>query len=521
MRRFPVKWIVVPVVILAIVGVGYWGVKALSNEDKTTYVMAVKEITRGDIEVVVRGWGQLMASEEQDAIAGASGIVKEVFFSDGQQVTKGQVLATIDPGPLELKILQAEASLESLRIELAKAFGVSPDQVGQVDPQAALTLKAPISGRISGLNASAGTELGAGSVVCTIVDDQRLVINLKLPKPLFDLIKVGTKTGFRPDRFSGEQPGVVTRADPTPIAGADAYFYDVAVEITNPGLLRVGDEGLLIFYGTEEFQQRATVASFGSEEVVTLPFRGRVKRLLVTEGTYVEAGNVILELEQGIALYDAMSKQAAYKEQLAELEGLRAQLQNLEIVSPIDGVCMGVNIKPGMQIGMGTSVTRVSNYTNLNLMLRVDEIDIPKVEVGQTANILVWGRDGQQTVQGQVTQLGAAGNPGDGYASFNITIALDNPGFLRPWMGAEAHIFVSKKSDVILCPIEALYKENDVWYVDLKDGKNRKPVQVEVGSMNDMYAEIISGLEPGQEVVIGMTREDPNNPGGGMKPIMY
>jgi len=88
-------------------------------------------------------------------------------------------------------------------------------------------------------------------------------------------------------------------------------------------------------------------------------------------------------------------------------------------------------------------------------------------------------------------------------------------------MGAEAHIFVSKKSDVILCPIEALYKENDVWYVDLKDGKNRKPVQVEVGSMNDMYAEIISGLEPGQEVVIGMTREDPNNPGGGMKPIMY
>ena len=176
---------------------------------------------------------------------------------------------------------------------------------------------------------------------------------------------------------------------------------------------------------------------------------------------------------------------------------------------------MGVNIRPGMGVGKGTAVTKVSNYTNLNLMLRVDEIDIPKVEPGQTANIMVWGRDGQQSVQGEVQQLGAAGNPMDGYASFNITVSLINPGFLRPWMGAEAHIFVSKKSDVILCPIEALYKENDVWFVDLKDGNDRKPVEVEVGSMNDMFAEIISGLEPGQEVVIGMTKEDPDGPGGG------
>lgn len=518
MRRFPVRWVVIPLVILAIVAVGYWGVKALSNEDKSSYVMALKEVTRGDIEVVVRGWGQLQAAEEQDAIAGASGTVKEVFFADGQQVIKGQVLATIDPGSLQLEIMKGEAALEKQRIELAKAFGVSPDQVGQVDPQSALKLKAPISGRITGLTAVAGADLGAYSSVCTIVDDQKLILKLQLSKPLFDLIQVGTKTSFRPDRFAGAEPGVVTKADPTPIAGPDAYFFDVWVEMANPGLLKVGDEGLLTFFGTGEFQQRASVSSFGSQEVVTAPFTGRVKRVYVAEGSLVNAGDVIFEFEQGEALYGAMEKLAAYRQQALALDNLKSQLGSLEIVSPIDGVCMGVNIKPGMAIGNGTPVTRVSNYSNLNLMLRVDEIDVPKVEVGQTADIIVWGREGQQSVQGEVMQLGA-GNPMDGYASFNITISLMNPGFLRPWMGAEAHIFVSKKSDVILCPVEALYKENDVWYVDLKDGKDRKPVEVEVGSMNDMFAEIISGLEPGQEVVIGMTKEDPNNPGGGVRPI--
>ncbi len=255
MRRFPVRWVVIPIVILAIVGVGYWGVKALSNEDKSTYVMALKEVTRGDIEVVVRGWGQLQAAQEQDALSGADGIVKEVFFSEGQQVTQGQVLATIDPGQLELKIMSKEMSLEKERIALAKAFGVSPDQVGHVDPQAALSLKAPISGRITGLSAVPGTDLTAQSRVCTIVDDQKLVVRLQLAKPFFDLIRVGTKTDFRPDRFSGEEPGVVTKADPTPIAGNDAYFFDVWVEMANPGLLKVGDEGLLTFYGTEQLQQ--------------------------------------------------------------------------------------------------------------------------------------------------------------------------------------------------------------------------------------------------------------------------
>jgi multidrug efflux pump subunit AcrA (membrane-fusion protein) len=35
----------------------------------------------------------------------------------------------------------------------------------------------------------------------------------------------------------------------------------------------------------------------------------------------------------------------------------------------------------------------------------------------------------------------------------------------------------------------------------------RVAVEVEVGSMNETYAEILSGLEEGQEVVVGMTKQ--------------
>ena len=49
----------------------------------------------------------------------------------------------------------------------------------------------------------------------------------------------------------------------------------------------------------------------------------------------------------------------------------------------------------------------------------------------------------------------------------------------------------------------------------MKTGENeRTPVPVEVGAMNDMFAEIMSGLTEGQEVVVGMTK-DPNDPSMG------
>ena len=69
----------------------------------------------------------------------------------------------------------------------------------------------------------------------------------------------------------------------------------------------------------------------------------------------------------------------------------------------------------------------------MNLMLRIDEIDVPKIAEGQTADI----EDslGRQTVQGIVSKVGVSGNMQDGMSSFNITVGVTNPGFLMPGMG--------------------------------------------------------------------------------------
>jgi HlyD family secretion protein len=514
MQRFPVKWAVITVIILAIVGLGYWGVKAMVSEGETELVMATKPVTMGDIEVVVWGWGTLTAKEERDVVTSAEGVVKEVFFQAGDAVTKGQVLATIDPGTLSITIRSLEIEVEGKRLELARQFGVSPDEVEHVDPSSALILRSPVSGTISGLALDAGST--ASGEVCKVVDDRRLVIKMQVPEFVYNAVQVGTPVMFTPKRFDGRVPGAVTRVDSIPVKADQAYLYDIWVEIGNPGLLKVGDEGTVAFDAPGiEYQPSAKIASFGGQESVTTAVSGRVKTVFVREGQTVNEGDPILELEAGQALFQAMTLQLEFKQKLAELEDKKAMLSNLSVICPMEGVAFEQNITVGQSVTKGTRVTRVANFQEMNLMLRVDEIDVPKVQEGQQAQVMVWGREGQQEVAAVVSKIGASGDLRDGYSSFNITLSVQNPGFLRPGMGGEARIFVSKKEGVLLCPVEALYKEEEGWFVDVKTGENeRTPVPVEVGAMNDMFAEIMSGLTEGQEVVVGMTK-DPNDPSMG------
>lgn len=514
MRHTVVRWVAGVVALAVLVGLGWWGIRTLSTGGKQgQLVMVTKPVARGDIEVTVRGWGVLQAIEERDILCLAEGVVKNVFVHQGDRVTKNAPIAEIEPGDLEIRLKQREIELEMLKIELAGAFGVSPDEVANVDPGQALMLKAPSSGKVQGFKIKEG-EVASG-VVCQIVDDSKLVLSLELPRVLFDMVRVGQEVGFRPERFDAEVAGVVVLADPTPIAKDQAYFYEVRVEIHNPGLLKVGDQGYLVIRTPgATVEQRATVSSYASSQPVIAAFSGTVKKTFVKEGSRVTAGEPLLEFETGQALLNAMARQMEYKQKVLELEEIKLMLQNLVIRAPIDGTVLSLGVVPSQRVAKGSSVGRVSNFEKMNLMLRLDEMDVPKVSRGQRVEVIVWGPQGQQKCEGNVADIGASGDPRDGIGAFNIRVELVNPGFLLPGMGAEASIFVSQKDDVLLCPVEALYRgEDGGWMVDVKEGRERRPVPVKVGLMNDMVFEVLDGLTEGQEVITGMTKEQPEQQG--------
>lgn len=93
---------------------------------------------------------------------------------------------------------------------------------------------------------------------------------------------------------------------------------------------------------------------------------------------------------------------------------------------------------------------------------------------------------------------------GDGVPGGSAASAGKSHG-LKPSMRAEAEVFLGKVSDAVTIPIQAVFSDGLVRYVHTPDARGgnryvRRPVAI--GRRSDRFAEIKSGLEPGQKVLI-------------------
>lgn len=205
----------------------------------TTVGVATAELA--DIPVTIDALGTVVPAATSTVRPQVSGVITKIHFSEGQMVRAGQVLATIDPRPFEMALLQArgqrqrdEAQLESAKVTLARYRTLlEQDSIArqEVDTQAALvkqlegtvmtdraaegvarlnlghaSVKAPISGRIGLRGVDVGNLVGSGDangvavitqlapidVEFTVPQDQlpmlqqRIAANAKLPTTAFD-----------------------------------------------------------------------------------------------------------------------------------------------------------------------------------------------------------------------------------------------------------------------------------------------------------------------------------------------
>ena len=73
---------------------------------------------RKTVPIYVDSFGTLSSPENVDIRAQVTGKIIEVNFNQGEEVTKGQLLFTIDPAPYKAELDKAEAALEQDMVEL-------------------------------------------------------------------------------------------------------------------------------------------------------------------------------------------------------------------------------------------------------------------------------------------------------------------------------------------------------------------------------------------------------------------
>jgi len=250
----------------------------------------------------------------------------------------------------------------------------------------------------------------------------------------------------------------------------------------------------------------------------------RIEKIYVDEGDYVRKGQVLVQLDasnlrqlklqlenQKIEfnrteqLYQVGgASKAEYDNAKMQLDVFSTQyrqlVQNTQLVSPISGVVTARNYDDGDMYG-NQPVLTVEQTNPVKVIINVSEIHYKNVSKGMPVDILLDAYEGE-SFYGKVTRI----NPSVDVAThtFPVEVTIANQGQkVRPGMFARAAISFGEKNHVVV-PDEALVKQigaGDRYVYVYKDGKVSYN-KVQLGKHIEDKYEIISGVNPGDEVVI-------------------
>jgi len=232
------------------------------------------------------------------------------------------------------------------------------------------------------------------------------------------------------------------------------------------------------------------------------------------------------------AKYNLESTQAALKD-------AEDALNKTAVYSPIDGIISKLNVELGERVVgtaqmAGTEMMRVANLHNMEVQAEVNENDIVKLKLNDTADIDIDAYRGRN-FKGIVTEISnsseSSGLEVEKITNFVVKIRILESSYenllgadktiptpFRPGMSANVTIHTNTAENVLCVPILAVTVRNEKGELDtsafnkgntvvfLYNNGSVKSQKVSTGIQDVTYIQIISGLEQGQEVVSGPYR---------------
>jgi HlyD family secretion protein len=197
----------------------------------------------------------------------------------------------------------------------------------------------------------------------------------------------------------------------------------------------------------------------------------------------------------------------------AAVENAEEDLANATIKAPIRATVLTRDVEIGSPVSSilnlganGTLVFTLGDIDRVFVRGKVDEADIGRVRIGQTASITTETfRD--RMFQGRVTQISPIGVDKDNVTTFEVKVSIDNPGKeLKANMTANAEIILEEFANSVLVPEAGVfYDDRHNASVDLLDASSRtgrKRVPVAVGVGNGTKMQIVRGVNPGDKIVL-------------------
>ncbi|MFG0265881.1 MAG: efflux RND transporter periplasmic adaptor subunit [Rhodopirellula sp. JB055] len=208
-------------------------------------------------------------------------------------------------------------------------------------------------------------------------------------------------------------------------------------------------------------------------------------------------------------------------EEQQDFANVEQQIEHCVIYAPTDGVVVHANryssrggnaefvVEAGAQVRERQAIIQLPDPTRMQVRCKVNESRITLLKKGMPAKIRLDALP-DVVLKGRVTKVNRYAEPGSWFSSsvkeYAVTIEIiDPPDVIRTGMTAAVEVFIQQLPDAVQVPIQGLYEHGGKMYSLTQTGKTKfETREVEVGAINDTMSNIVSGLEPGEKVILNL-----------------
>ena len=508
-RRRIIRWCVILVVLAVIAGVLF---KLLGGKKDAEKQVVTDFVQYGAITAKVEGSGLVKAKSSESISISTPGTVLEVLVTEGQEVTAGTPLFTVDSPAAQAAVQKARSQVEGYEKQLSTA---QKDIAG-------LNLAASYPGKLMEVaTLNPGDTISKGQTVAQLNDDTRLRLEQYYSYAYAGELKAGQIVDVSIPALMTTIPGtveavhMVSRITPE---GSKLFSAEIIVE--NEGALTadMAASATAVVNGETVYPYEPGKLEYYRTGELKSTVDGTVLSSSLVNYLQVSAGQVLVRIDGEESESEIFTIEQSLEEAREELEKAEKNLANCNAVAPIDGRVIGLSIQPGDEINTQQPILTISDTSSLIVNANVDERNISYIKPGMMVDLDQWGN----AAVGTVESVSLSSTVNNGVATYPMVVSMDNAeGTIQVNSNIQYSLVASQNDNCLVLPIQA------VRTVSLEDGSTAtvvyvsgdRPdnaldgimadeeipdgfwaVPVEIGISDNYNVEIKSGVEEGTEV---------------------
>ena len=201
--------------------------------------------------------------------------------------------------------------------------------------------------------------------------------------------------------------------------------------------------------------------------------------------------------EKEVKAADLKVKELEFNIFAKSLAEMKRTLDDAQIRSPRKAILTYINNQVGAQVPQGTQVAVISDLSHFKVEGEIADTYGDRVATGGRAIVKI-GNEKLEGIVSSVTPLSK-----NGVISFTVQLVEDNNKRLRSGLKTDVYVMNAVKEDVMRIANASYYVGRGEYELFVQDSDNEIiKRKVQLGDSNFEYVEVVSGLQPGDKVVV-------------------